>query len=388
MCSCVTSLRMSVSEARERIHLTSDETNVTSLVAAGIIEIACRVGESYGFTRRQLLAVGGLSAQDLADPDARLPSYTLWRIVQYVVEGSGDRSFGLRFSEAMELQSQGFWGYAFLSVLSLRQAFQLLVRFSSLRHSAQLAVWEEAEWAVFEWSTDPSTPPALEVIAGDGFLGTFCYHRRRWMQGANAPMRASLTYGEEPHHRALRALVGGPVTFNAPKNQVRIPRSELDLPSRGKDGQLLKLCVLQLERQLSHWAAGREAQDLAARVQKLMRSQLQEGTSLEHVARALRLSVRTLRRRLEATGVSFLELLERVRHETAIEYLTHSSDAVAEIAERVGYGDTSNFRRAFRRWTGQSPAAFRARVQASIARQRELATLAPPVTLDSSGDAA
>ena len=377
---------MTVTEARDRMHLTSNESTVTSLVAAGIIEIACRVGESYGYPRAELLSVAGLTASDIADPGARLPSYTLWRIVQHVVEQSGDRTFGLRFAETIDLRSQGFWGYAFISCLSMRQAFQLLVRFSSLRHSAQLAVWEEAEWAVFEWSCDPSTPASLETIAGDGFLGCVCYNRRRWLQGANAGMQAFLTYAEEPHHQALRALVGGPITFNAPKNQVRIPRHELDLPSRGKDSQLLNLCVTQLERQLAHWSLGSDTQDLTARVQRLMRTQLKEGTSLDHVAKALRLSVRTLRRRLESTGVSFLELLERVRHEAAIEYLTHSGDAIAEIAERVGYGDTSNFRRAFRRWTGQSPAAFRARVQASRERQREVAQHVPVVT--SSGDAA
>jgi AraC-like DNA-binding protein len=378
---------MTVTEARDRMHLTSDESTVTSsMVAAGIIEIACRVGESYGYPRAKLLAVGGLTPENIADPGARLPSYTLWRIVQHVVEQSGDRAFGLRFAETTDLRSQGFWGYAFISCLSMRQAFQLLVRFSSLRHSAQLAVWEEAEWAVFEWSCDPSTPASLETVAGDGFLACFCYNRRRWLQGANADMQAFLTYPEEPHHQALRALVGGPVTFNAPKNQVRIPRCELDLPSRGRDSQLLNLCVMQLERQLSQWTVGRDTQDLTARVQKLMRAQLTEGTSLDHVAKALRLSVRTLRRRLEATGVSFLELLERVRHEAAIEYLTHSGDAIAEIAQRVGYGDTSNFRRAFRRWTGQSPGAFRARVQASRERQREVAERAPKIT--SSGDAA
>jgi AraC-like DNA-binding protein len=187
-------------------------------------------------------------------------------------------------------------------------------------------------------------------------------------------MHVTLRCAEESHHHALRSLIAGPVTFGANSNQIRIPRRELDLPSRGRDFQLLRLCMMQLERLLLRKSAGHDVPDLAASVRSLLRAQLQHGSSLEQVARALKLGTRTLRRRLEAAGVSFLELLERVRHEAAIEYLTHSADDIAGIAERVGYGDPSNFRRAFRRWTGQSPAAFRAQLQRAGAAARAGAT--------------
>jgi AraC-like DNA-binding protein len=358
--------------ASERPPRLEGDSAVTSLVGAGIIETACRVGESHGMGRNELLRVGGLISTDLDDPDARLPSYALWRIVQHVVDRTGDRGFGLRFAEAMDIRAQGFWGYTFISCLSLRHAFQLIVRFSSLRHSSALSFWEEGDWGVFQWTGDPSVPKGMECIAGDGFLSCFCYHRRRLLPGATAPLQATLTYDEEPHHQALRALVGGPITFNAAANQVRFPRHELDLAPRGRDQQLLRLCVTQLERQLENWRARHESQDLTARVRQLMRGQLRSGTSLELVASALRVSVRTLRRRLETAGVSFLDLLERVRHEAAVEYLSRGADDIAAIATRLGYGDPSNFRRAFRRWTGQSPTVFRANLLTSQHRRQEL----------------
>jgi AraC-like DNA-binding protein len=89
--------------------------------------------------------------------------------------------------------------------------------------------------------------------------------------------------------------------------------------------------------------------------------------SLARVARDLGTSARTLQRQLGALSLSFQELLDGIRHERAIRYLVDTNDAVERIALRLGYGDASNFRRAFRRWTGATPVEFRAKGKVSEA---------------------
>ena len=87
---------------------------------------------------------------------------------------------------------------------------------------------------------------------------------------------------------------------------------------------------------------------------------LQHGpASLGEIADDLRLSERTLRRRLRGLGTSYNTILRDVRSRTAREFLCDSSLTIESIAWRLGYTESANFRHAFKRWTGQSPQAFR-----------------------------
>jgi AraC-like DNA-binding protein len=68
---------------------------------------------------------------------------------------------------------------------------------------------------------------------------------------------------------------------------------------------------------------------------------------------------RALRRRLEAEGASYRDLLADVRMRLAVEYLRKTQMTNEEIARRIGYSDAANFRHAFARWTGKRPSEFR-----------------------------
>lgn len=81
--------------------------------------------------------------------------------------------------------------------------------------------------------------------------------------------------------------------------------------------------------------------------------------SIQQVAQIADMSVRSLHRRLAAEGQSFTQLADELRAEIAIEMLKHSDAPVAEIAQKLGYSRVFNFTRAFMRWTGKLPAAYR-----------------------------
>jgi len=80
---------------------------------------------------------------------------------------------------------------------------------------------------------------------------------------------------------------------------------------------------------------------------------------LEHVARELRLSKRTLQRRLTEDGITFQQLMEEARRELARHYLLHSSLELNETAYLLGYEDANSFFRAFHEWEGTSPGQWR-----------------------------
>ena len=80
---------------------------------------------------------------------------------------------------------------------------------------------------------------------------------------------------------------------------------------------------------------------------------------IEEVAQLLSVSSRTIHRVLQNEGVSYSELVDKCRCQTACDALEHTRDPVREIADFLGYRDVASFSRAFRRWTGKQPHAYR-----------------------------
>jgi AraC-like DNA-binding protein len=81
------------------------------------------------------------------------------------------------------------------------------------------------------------------------------------------------------------------------------------------------------------------------------------------VARALHMSVRTLHRSLQREGTTFHEILSQLRQEQAAQHLAGSTLSIAEVGFLLGFSELSSFYRAFKGWTGKTPAEFRAEAQ-------------------------
>lgn len=101
--------------------------------------------------------------------------------------------------------------------------------------------------------------------------------------------------------------------------------------------------------------------ELSEAVRALLLERPGRPPSMAEVADALRLSTRTLRRRLKALDTGFSALVADIRGSLACHYLTDTSLPLDVIAEKVGYSDASNLRQAVKRWIGESPQAYRAR---------------------------
>ena len=148
-----------------------------------------------------------------------------------------------------------------------------------------------------------------------------------------------------------------PVRFAGDVARVEVPAAWLDLPCPLADPVAHRDACARLEVLRRRLAGG----FVDAMVERLLDGDGDASPTLGGVARQLHLSPRTLVRRLGERGTSFRALLERRRRARAVELLAGSQLGVAEIAERLGYQDPTNFGRACRRWFGLSPRAYRAR---------------------------
>ncbi len=95
-------------------------------------------------------------------------------------------------------------------------------------------------------------------------------------------------------------------------------------------------------------------------VRKVIDTMIRDGdVALNRVAGRLGISVRSLQRTLADRGVTYTEILEVALFERACRHLERTDRKIGEISRLLGYRDASNFSRAFQRWSGQPPRAWR-----------------------------
>lgn len=127
-------------------------------------------------------------------------------------------------------------------------------------------------------------------------------------------------------------------------------------PSLAADPEALRVAQRECDRQLQAQTRGGS---LTQRVQQRLAACAGHYPGLEDMAAGEHVSARTLIRRLQDEGTSYQQLLDSVREELACWLLLQTPLPVESVAERLGYTDTSNFSRTFRRWTGMTPRDFR-----------------------------
>ena len=100
--------------------------------------------------------------------------------------------------------------------------------------------------------------------------------------------------------------------------------------------------------------------DIVSRTRYLIRILVPDGTcSLKNVSSLLSLGEKTLKRRLQARGTSFRQLVEQIRQAIARQHLQQSTLSLSELAYKLGYSEPSAFTRAFKRWFGVAPSKWK-----------------------------
>jgi AraC-like DNA-binding protein len=178
----------------------------------------------------------------------------------------------------------------------------------------------------------------------------------RWVLGKNLPLtRLRCDYPPPPHAERYNAIFQCPVHFNAPATQLCFDASILDdpLPHSSPHSAALyeKLCQ---EKSIE-----RNRGDVAWQVWQIVVRDPAEPPNLEAAALELHCSARTMSRKLQAQGWQYQQLVDQVREIYARRILSDPTLSITEVAQRVGYADSSGFNRAFKKWTEHTPKGYR-----------------------------
>lgn len=304
-----------------------------------------------------LLAAARVDRAAVDDPDGRLPVEQVRALWKKAYEVSGDPNLALHAVEALP------WGaYRVLDFLAgnaptvgaaLTKVSDYFPLINPLIRLPVAAGAREATLDV-EAPTDPDivTRPYAEYVLAAIYLRTGVPTRY--------PLaRVEFTHAAPPDVSEHERIFGCPVRFSAAATRLVVARDVWDAARPAGDTTLFGIldshARILLERMSSD-------QGFLGRVREAIGAELRGGEpTLATVARRLSLSARTLQRRLkdEGRGTAFADLLDEMRYATARAYLAQRDVASSEVAYLLGFGNASSFHRAFRRWSGTTPAEFR-----------------------------
>jgi len=168
--------------------------------------------------------------------------------------------------------------------------------------------------------------------------------------------RLLLPYPAPEHWRSYEAFFGCPVEFDSAVMEWRFNASVLQLPCPNAN-PITSAMSMGFCQQLV--ASLPDESDLVEAVRMACLSRNGRFPGVEAVAQALSMSPRTLHRRLSEHQRTFQSVLDEVRCALAMEFLQQSDMPMDDLAAQVGFSEAANFRKAFRKWTGQSPGDYR-----------------------------
>jgi AraC-like DNA-binding protein len=293
----------------------------------------------------------------LRDPATRVPFAVCAEIIERAHRLTGEPALALYLGWQMRLSSHGFLGFAAMTASTAREALDLAVRFASTRTSAiGLALYVEGNTAslVIEERT-PLTPLIREFVVIALFLGI--WQLGQALTGSPIDGVAECSFAAPDYLGKLPTA--GRIRFDCPANRLVFSSSALDLPLRSADVVATRLAREQCERELAEVVDA----SLPGRIRALLAES--DGTRpLDDVAKQLHISPRTIKRKLAERGTTFSEIRDDLRRQRALLLLDNRELSIGEVATRLGYSELPNFTRAFRKWTGKTPLAYRERSRA------------------------
>jgi AraC-like DNA-binding protein len=314
-----------------------------------------------GADAHKILGRAGLSAEDLTDPERRVPLIRFLGLLEICADDLGDPHFGLRFGTQYEPRHAGVVGNVALASRTVRRALQTIGRYlPTMVDSAVYGLEVEGGMAhAYSYYVDPLMMTYRQK--NDWAVAFVCNVIRHGLGEPDwAPAEVLLPQvpAESAAERRdrfglLRATFRGGHAWAG----IRFDAALLDRPMKTADSMIERLMRHYGDLQL----AGLETQrDELDRLRRSIAQLVVEGdSSVERLAQSLGWSARTLQRRLAARGLSYSDLLGQVRKTLALNLLENPNLGIAQIAYCLGYSETSTFNHAFRRWVGQAPRDYR-----------------------------
>jgi AraC-like DNA-binding protein len=326
---------------------------VANFAARGILSVSA----SRGVDVASLIRETGVDERLLATPGVRLPLDSVIRLWEHARRSTGDEAFPLHVAEFLPFGAYKTYDLLLATAPTVGEALVKAAKYNGFVNDAFRPTLEQrrGQACLEYWNrVDPqcNPPEYIEFI-----FACFLLRFRLTTGVAFRPTEIHFRHAPPRDLSELHRVFQAPIRFRQPVTRVLIDSSSLRIPQLFADAMTSELLEHYIRATLNHPCVDDELTVALRRaIHALMSS---ERVTLAAAARRLGVSRRTLQRSLEARGTSFRHVFRALRWELSLTLLGRRGIRMNEAAESLGFSELSSFSRAFKKWTGMSPQAYR-----------------------------
>lgn len=306
------------------------------------------------------------SRLNVAKPEGTTAEFfALWRAVE---QSGADPSLGLRLGLEALTDEENVAALAAFHSGTLGEGLERLALYKRLVCPEK--IWiniDNGEARLrFQWILTNDDPPALLT---DLIFAGIVNLAQQGTKTSVRPRRIELTR-RQAHEAMLEQHFGCEICFDAPHDLLVFDESAFALPMVNRNAQFLAILLPGLDLALSKNDSARTFGDDVC--DALIETMAGERPSISKVAKSLGMSARTLQRRLWELGLTYQDLLNDVRHQSARRLLAATNLGIGEVAFLLGFEEVNSFARAFHIWEGITPAGWRAKAISAMTNEQDI----------------
>jgi AraC-like DNA-binding protein len=326
-----------------------------ALVRVGPLMSVPALLREFDCSPEQILGEAGLNLAQFEDPDTEISFLAGSKMLARCVAATGCQNFGLLMGQRAGTSSLGLAGFILRFAANVDVALLALLRHLELHDQGGVpVVTTRGEVSSLGYAINLPGVEAADQIY-DLSTAMSCNIMRDLCGQSWNPTQVLLARRRPPDLAPYRRFFRATLRFDAEQNAVTFPTSLLGHPLASADPALFR--HLEQEADARHDSRPVNTTRL---VRRILRKSLVNGHfSASDIAGQLCMHERTMHRHLVNENTSFRRELESIRYEVARQLLSKNKKPLSEIANALGYAETSTFSRAFRRWSGTPPTRWR-----------------------------
>ncbi len=311
-----------------------------------------------GLALEEILHGTEISADTLYSADTRISRRQLLKAYSNATSLSQDPAIGLKLGRRLRVSEYGMYGYALMSSRTLGEALAFAIKYHQLATPTvrmSLLSDDDDNVAIFLMEDITYDDTLVEFNLSVQFALVLSLFED--MLGEDFEFQQVRCSCKRPSYAdEYEKVLGCQVIFDAERNEIRFDEWWLAKTLRRANAITAELLAKTCDELLSKM---QQPGNVVQQVIREVTATLEDSPGIEDIANRLSMSSRTLRRRLAEFDVSYQEILQDVRRQIAIAYLRDTQMTIDDIAARVGFAESANFRQAFKRWTGNPPSHYR-----------------------------
>lgn len=312
--------------------------------------------EHAGVDSQALFAEAGVGYKLAVNPYMRVPTSKMNTLFALAVKATGNPCFGLQMEEFIHPTTFHALGYSLFASTTLQDYCERLVRFFSIASdNCRHHIEESGDVCKLRMEL---LVPNLSFESQDGWSATLVKFIRSIFKPGFTPVRIHFLRPalNEQDQQKFNAYFRCPIQYSSGEWALYFRKEDMIAPLPGANHEL----ALINDKVVMEYLARLEKSDLGNLVRTHIIKLLPSGhCSKEYIAAKLNMSARNLQHKLELQHTSYQDIFDQTRKDLALNYMATEHTSISEITYLLGFSDTSNFARAFKRWTGQSPTHYR-----------------------------